>query len=239
MNVAFLSDEERRAIEGLAADLGRIFGARLHSVAAYGLHAQAETPRTLHTLALVDRLGFNDLAACLPFAAGWRRRSLAVPLLLECEEFLRTLDVFPLEYGDIIAHHVLIAGSDPFGGARVSPADVRRACELAAKSHLIHLREGFLETGGDPRAIARLIAASAPSFRTLLANIARLADDHDEDVAATAERQMRVPASVVREVLSAGAGTSSTVPDPTALLSRYIAAVEQVWEYVDTWRARA
>jgi hypothetical protein len=239
MNVASLTDDERSALGVLAADLDRVFGSRLHSVAAYGLNAPAEPPRVVHTLALVERLTVNDLAACLPFAAGWRRRSLAVPLLLEREEFLRTLDVFPLEYGDIIANHVLVAGANPFGGARVSPADVRRACELSAKSHLIHLREGFLETGGEPRAVGRLIAASAAAFRALLANIARLADDNDEDVAETAERQIGVPASVVREVLSAGAGTSSTVVDPTALLSRYIAAVEQVWEYVDTWRARA
>ena len=37
-------------------------------------------------------------------------------------------------------------------------------------------------------------------------------------------------------MLGAGAGTLSTIAEPTALLSRYIAAVEQVWEYVDTWR---
>jgi hypothetical protein len=239
MNVASLSDEERNALGGLAADLGRVFGSRLHSVAAYGLNAHAEPPRVVHTLALVERLTFNDLAACLPSVAGWRRRSLAVPLLLEHEEFLSTLHVFPLEYGDIIAHHVLVAGPDPFGGAHVSPADVQRACEHSAKSHLIHLREGFLETGGDARAVGRLIAGSAASFRALLGNIARLADDHDEDVAQSAERQTGVPASVVREVFSAGAGMSSTVADPTALLLRYIAAVEQIWEYVETWRARA
>jgi hypothetical protein len=162
-----------------------------------------------------------------------------VPLILEREEFLRTLDVFPLEYGDIIAHHELVAGTDLFAAAHVAPDDMRRACELAAKSHLIHLREGFLEAGGDPRTTGRLIAASAAPFRALLANIARLADDHDPDVAETAERQIGIPASVVRDVLSAGAGHNSTIADPTALLSRYIAAAEQVWEFVDTWRARA
>jgi hypothetical protein len=236
---ASLSDDERKALDGLAADLGRVFGPRLESVAAYGLNKPAEPPRIVHTLALVERLTFKDLATCLPSVAGWRRRSLAVPLLLEREEFLRTLDVFPLEFGDIIAHHVLIAGKEPFGDARVSPADVRWACEHSAKSHLIHLREGFLETGGDPRAVGRLIAASAAAFRTLLANIARLVDDHDEDIAASAERQTGVPASLVRDVLSAGAGTSSTVADPTALLLRYIAAVEQIWEHVDTWQTPA
>lgn len=238
MDSVALTTDERGALDGLAAELRRVFGARLHSVVAYGLHTPAAAGRLRHTLALVDRLAFEDLAACAPLATGWQRRSLAVPLILEREEFLRTLDVFPLEYGDIIAHHVLVAGADPFVGASVSPADVRRACELSAKSHLIHLREGFIETGGDAQAIGRLIAASAPAFSALLRNIARLAND-DGEVAETAERQIGIPASVVREVISAGAGTRSTIAEPTALMSHYIAASERVWEYVDTWRARA
>ncbi len=219
MDSVSLTADERAALEGLAAELRRVFDTRLHSVAGYGLEAQAASPRLLHTLALVERLSFADLAACMPLAAGWRRRSLAVPLILEREEFLRTLDVFPLEYGDIIANHVLVAGANPFTATRIAPADVRRACELSAKSHLIHLREAFMETGGDTQAIGRL--------------------DSDPDIAGTAERQIGIPAPVVREVLSAGSGTQSTIAEPTALLARYIAAAERVWEYVDTWRARA
>lgn len=239
MNPAALTSAERDALEGLAADLRRIFGERLLSLVAYGLSKPAPAPRVVHSLALLQRLGFADLAACAPLAASWRRRSLAVPLLLEREEFFRTLDVFPLEYDDIIAHHVAIAGPDPFEDTRVSPNDVRRACELAAKSHLVHLREGFVETGGSAPAVSDLISASAPAFRALLDNIARLADEDEEDVAEAAERQIGIPAGVVREVLSAGAGTHSTIADPTALLAQYIAAAERVWEYVDTWRARA
>ena len=233
-----LSREERAALDGLAADLGRVFGGRLRSVAAYGLETPAAPPRPLHTLALVDRLSFDDLAACVPLTSSWRRRSLAVPLILELEEFLRTLDVFPLEYGDIIAHHVIISGTDPFVDAHVAQSDVRRACELSAKSHLIHLREAFLETAGDADAVGRLIAASAPAFAVLLRNIAPLTDDRQSDVATAAERQIGIPGDVVREVLKAGAGTRSSIAEPTALLSRYIAASERVWEYVDTWRAQ-
>jgi hypothetical protein len=238
MDSASLMPAERAALEGRAADLRRIFGERLLSVVAYGLKKPSPAPRTIHSLALLQRLAFADLAACAPLASTWRRRALAVPLLLEREEFFRTLDVFPLEYGDIIANHVVIAGPDPFAGTGVAPNDVRRACELAAKSHLIHLREAFVETGGSAEAVSELISASAPAFRALLDNIARLADD-DDDVAASAERQVGIPASVVREVLSAGAGTRSTIAEPTAFLAQYIAAAERVWEYVDTWRARA
>jgi hypothetical protein len=239
MDSVSLSGDERAALEALAAELGRVFGARLRSVAAYGLETPTAPPRLLHSLALVDRLAFEDLVRCGPLAAGWRKRSLAVPLILELEEFLRTLDVFPLEYGDIIAHHVIIAGTNPFLTTRVAQTDTRRACELSAKSHLIHLREAFMETGGHPDAVSELIAASAPAFVALLRNIARLEDKGASDLPETAERQIGIPADVVREVVSAGAGTRSAIADPTALLSQYIAASERVWEYVDTWRAHA
>ena len=238
MESVSLSADERATLNALSTDLSRVFGARLRSVVAYGLDTPA-APRLLHALALVDRLAFEDLVKCAPFVGGWQRRLLAVPLILELEEFLRTLDVFPLEYGDIIAHHVVIAGTNPFGSARVAHADVRRACELSAKSHLIHLREGFLETGGHADAVGRLIAASAPAFVALLRNIASLTDDDASDVPGTAERQIGIPAEVVREVITAGTGTRSGIAEPTALLSRYIAASERVWEYVDTWRAHA
>ncbi len=239
MDAVSLTAGQRATLEALAADLRRVFGARLRSVAAYGLDDPAPATRLVHTLALVDRLSFEDLARCAPLAADWRRGSLAVPLILEQDEFLRTLDVFPLEYGDIIASHIVVAGTDPFASARVSQADVRRACELSAKSHLIHLREAFMESGADPQAVGRLIAASAPAFGALLRNIGRLAADDDSDVAAIGERQIGIPASVVRDVIRAGAGTQSTIAEPTVLLSRYISAAERIWEYVDTWRARA
>lgn len=233
----------RPALEALAGELQRIFGARLHSVVAYGFHDTDEEEEA-HALALVERVTFEDLAACVPLVPQWRRRGLAVPLLLSRDEFIRTLDVFPLEYGDIVAHHVVVYGGDPFAGVAVSAADLRRACELQAKSHVIHLREGFLETDGRPTAVARLVAASAPAFRSLLVNISRLededaaADDHhdDETIAACAERQIGVPAAVVREVLASARVGVGTIVDPTALLSRYLAATERIWQYVDAWR---
>jgi hypothetical protein len=236
MNSPALSPEDRKALDGLTSDMQRVFGGRVHSIAAYGLDSRAAHGGPLHALALVERLTFEDLAACAPLARAWHGQGLDVPLLLEREEFQRTLDVFPLEYGDIIARHVVIFGSDPFVGVSVSPSDLRRAIEQQAKSHLIHLREGFLETSGDPQAVGRLVSASAPAFRTLLTNIARLAGDEDHDVASVAERLIGIPAPLVRELFSAGAGNAGSIVDPTALLARCIEASERVWEYVDTWR---
>lgn len=228
----------RQALSLLAADLRRIFGVDLHALLAYGL-ARESPDEPVHTLALVERVTFDRLAACAPVTATWRRAGLAVPLILSREELARTLDVFPLEYHGIMRDHALVEGRDPFENLGVSESDLRRACEGLAKSHLIHLREGFLEGSREPRAVARLISSSAPAFRALLVNIAQLdgtgASTSDDAIADGAEKTIGVPAGVVREVL-AFERQASAATDPTALLSRYLGAAEQVWRYVDGWR---
>jgi hypothetical protein len=238
-----LTADQKTALDLLVSDLRNVFGTRLLSLVAYGLGRMTIGDPGLHSMALVERVDVEDLAACVPLVDGWQRHGLAVPLVLTTHEFHRTLDVFPLEYGDIIAHHELIVGADPFQGAYVEDADRRRACEFHAKSHLIHLREGFLERGADDRSLAQLIARSAPAFATLLRNIAILdgkrqsiADSTDSvELAAEAQRLIGVPAGLVAEVL---ATATSTIVDPRALLARYISASKQIWAYVDEWRRK-
>ena len=241
-----LTDHQRAALEVLVADLRAIFGSRLQSLVAYGLARLDGEAADVRTLALLERVTFDDLTRAVPLTAAWQRRGLAVPLLLSRHEFERTLDVFPLEYGSLIASHVLVAGEDVLGGVRVAEDDRRRGCEQQAKSHLIHLREGFLETQGESRTIVRLIASSAPAFRALLVNLTELTSIWRDDVrpvetdaaglAARIERTIGVPAALIVEVLSAPAGLG-TMADPTALLARYVDASERIWRYVDGWRA--
>lgn len=235
-----LSPAQRETLRTLAADLRGVFGTRLQTVVAYGVDAQNRKDEPLRTLALVDRITFDDLAACAPIADAWSGRGLAVPLIISGDEFLRTLDVFPLEYDAIITDHVVVEGADPFGSFRVAEFDLRRAIELQAKSHLVHLREGFLESGGNPKAIEGLIARSAPAFRTLLANIARLnghAVPTDEAIGDAARATMGLDGSLIRDIFAAPSAATAAV-DPSALLARYLAAAEQIWRYVDGWPRR-
>jgi hypothetical protein len=229
------------ALETLLADLAIVFGNRLRSVVAYDLR-EPVGDGDLRTLVLVETLTADDLHRLARTIRTWRRLGLAVPLILTAHEFARTLDVFPLEYGNIIDSHVLVNGPDPFQGVEVPESDRRRGCELAAKSHLIHLREGFLEAEGDAKRVANLIARSAPAFRALLVNIVRLDkgpgagtrhDDHD--LGSASEAITGVPRTLVAEVLSSAAGLSAAA-DPSALLARYIEASERIWRYVDGWR---
>jgi hypothetical protein len=237
-----LAGNYRAALDGLVIDLRTIFGARLLSLVAYGLAARHRDDDPLRTLALVEQLTFDDLARAAPMVPTSQRRGLAVPLILSEYEFERTLDVFPLEYGSIIADHIVVVGRAPFDDTKIDDSDRRRGCEQQAKSHLIHLREGFLETRNETRQIALLITSSAAAFQTLLVNIVRLeggdwraAAVDNSELAAFIEQRLGVSAAVVAEVLASRDGIG-TVAEPSGLLARYIEASERIWRYVDRWR---
>ena len=95
-----------------------------------------------------------------------------MPLPLSAKNRPARLDVFPAEYGGSSPPHRGLG--DARSATRDCETDLRRACELQAKSHLIHLREGFLEAGGDLNEVVYFIASSSHAFRSLLSNIARL-----------------------------------------------------------------
>jgi hypothetical protein len=233
------SPSQRRAADALAIDLEEVFGRRLQALVAYsGSHGDG----AVHSCAVVDGLSFQDLTRCLPFTDRWRQRRIAVPLMLSQDELQRTLDIFPLEYATIAADHLVVRGKDPFAGMAIPVEDVRRATEAQAKSHLIHLREAYLESHGETTRIAEVIAASAAPLRALLRNISRLhgmdaAGMSDEALAAMADTRMGAAAPVIRDVLAASADGPSAVTDPGHLLARYVEATERIWAFVDTWLA--
>ena len=234
-----MTEAWKPAADSLVSDLRNIFGDRLLAAVAYGplLDGTPEAPLTC--LALVAGLTGDDLQACAPLSRRWARANIATPLILPRDEFLRSLDTFPLEYGEIIRAHRLLYGSDPFATAVISPDDLRRACELQAKSHLLHLREAFIESGGQPGAVADLVAASAPAFAALLRNVARLngvqSNDRVEATRAGAAAA-GLPDGLVAEVLTLEHKTGVRSTDASRLFPEYLAAVEQLARAVDRWR---
>ena len=226
-----------RTLAPVLLTLREAFGTRLRSFLVYGERTHhASAP--LHTLALVEQLTFDDLAACAPSVAGWHKHGIATPLLLPADEFGRSLDVFPLEYGEIMADHRVLEGVDPFDALQVHAADLRRACEVQARSHLLHLREGYLEVAGRPSAVADLIVTSAPALGALLRNIARLedvsSDDHDH-LAGHIRGRLKLETDVLRDVLALTRGGRPDAEAAIRLFPAYLDAVDRLARYADTW----
>jgi hypothetical protein len=246
------------AVRALERDLRGIFGSRLQTLAIYGQRAVGRAAHDDHgaaghsphpparTLAIVEAVTRDDLRAAAARVAAWHDSGLATPLLLEAREFAQSLDAFPLEFGAILADHVVVSGNDPFGSLSVDAADLRRAVEVQARSHLLHLREGYLETRGRADALSLLILHSAPSLAALVTSIARLEHRADIDAAAAARHVERVVGAadgdaaaqngaISRVVALAGArDLASAAADE--LFAPYLEAIERIVGYVDGWR---
>jgi hypothetical protein len=233
-------DTWRHSAAALVEDLRRIFADRLRSLVAYGARIEGDSDEALTCLALVESLTVTDLEACARLAHQWERHGLAVPLILPEQEFHRSLDAFPLEYAEIVRAHERLFGSDPFDGVSIPIEDLRRAYETQIKSHLLHLREAFVESGGRPQAIADLVATSAPAFAALLRNVARLNGDASAaraDATREGARIAGLPDGIVADLLALERPSAIPTTDAARLFPRYLAAVEQLARTVDSWRA--
>jgi hypothetical protein len=195
------------ATETLAAHLKEIFGDRLQMVASFG--ADANT----NTCGIVQTLTVADLDRCAARSAEWRRLHLEPPLLILVDELTRARDAFPLEFNEIIATRAIVFGTDLFGRMTVPVGDLRRACEVQARGHLVHLREAYIEAAGNRKAVSRLVSASLVPFRALLSNIARLDGCSVNDL--------------VKRL---------AIDDLEKGFSESLRAAEQLVEYVDRWK---
>ena len=243
------------AVTALERDLRGIFGNRLRSLVVYGLGGQAahghrhgshagaahQPERAItHTLAVVDTLSTDDLRACSARVQAWHDGGLATPLVLAAHEFSRSLDAFPFEFGAILADHLLVSGRNPFDGLKVAPADLRRACEVQARGHWLHLREGYLETRGRGDALAVLIVQSAAAFAALLTSVARLDGVAGGDVAAAArhvERRLELPSNTASEIVALVGVSEISSAEAERLFAPYLDTVERLVKYTDTWKA--
>jgi hypothetical protein len=112
-----MSPHSSPAADRIVNALHAIFGQRLRSVVAYGPHVEnggADVAEPLSCLALVANLTIADLEASAARAHEWTRHQIATPLLLPEDEFRRSLDAFPLEYGEILRAHQVLFGANPF-----------------------------------------------------------------------------------------------------------------------------
>ena len=224
-------ERTRRAFDRLVGDATRVFGDRFVAVIAYEpaaalIFAASVTPGDLDALAVLSE--------------SWLRDGLRTPLILTPVEFRRSVDAFPLEYQAILDRHVVLAGRSPFDDISIAAGDLRRACEVQARAQLIHLREGWLEAAGHTDDLAEVIERSVGPLRVLLTNVARLngAPVHDAAaIARAAEELIGMPSDLVRALLAledAPERSRTLVPR----LPEYLAAVERLWAFIDSWRSR-
>ncbi len=166
--------------EELTADYHEIFGGELQSIVLYGSAARGEyVPKKSDInfmIVLTDR-GMGNLKNALPLVEKWRKCAVAIPLFVTDIYLKSSLDVFPIEFFNIKAHHKLVYGQDLIKGIEIKKSDLRRECEREIKGKLLHLRQGYFVSQAKRKKLVELFSVSLDAFINLFPAILNLVDE--------------------------------------------------------------
>lgn len=158
-------------LDDLVGQLRQMHGGRLRCVLLYGSAAageQLERQSDLNVLVLVEAIDTTQLEALAQTARAWEEAGNPPPLELTVREWLRSADIFPMEYADILERHRVMHGSLPTEGLTVQAADLRRQTEYEAMSKVLRLRQGIMRAGNDVKQQKALLGASHSTLMVIL-----------------------------------------------------------------------
>jgi hypothetical protein len=151
----------------LTQDYLKVFGNELVSLIIYGSAAGGHYIRgksDINLLVVLTPAGMDKFTDVLDTVKSWKKRRVAVPLIMTGDFIKSSLDSYPIEYLNMKNNHVLIYGQDILRELNFNPADLRLQIERELRGKLILLRQGFLEAEGKGRQIRQLIANSLTAF---------------------------------------------------------------------------
>jgi len=99
------------------------------------------------------------------------------PLFLSQAQILPSLDVFPMEWLDLIERHMRIEGEDVFSSLQVPRTWLRHQCEHELRGKHIRLRQEYLASSGRTDRLREVLSRFASGFHTLFRTLLRLRGD--------------------------------------------------------------
>jgi len=168
------------ALESLVGELRRAAGDNLRGVALYGGLAKGRYTAgisDINLLVVLERTGFNELAALAPVLTAARRSDRVAPLVLSPADLAAIGRVFPVMLLDMQAAHRPVWGDT---GLAAVIAD-RGALRFRLRQEILNLdlrfRRVIFERGGEPAVLLRHLGGSLPQLAVTLESVLRLAGE--------------------------------------------------------------
>ena len=168
-----LLEASRRWLQPVREALGAEFLAAYltGSVLADGFTPERSRVNLLVVSRTLDPAALDHLAGALPVT---KKAPHFDPLFMTRDQMLASLDVFPIEWLDLIERHLLIEGEDVFTGVEVPRANLRLQCEHELRGKHLRLRHEYLASAKHPERLAEVLARLASGFHTLFRTLLRL-----------------------------------------------------------------
>lgn len=166
-NMTKIPENPKDIFVPITQDYRKVFGNDLVSLIMYGSAAGGsyiQGKSDINLLVVLTEAGMDKLADVLDTVQAWKKRHVAVPLVMTRDFMESSLDSYPIEFLNMKNSHILIYGENVLEPLIFKPEDLRLQIERELRGKLILLRQGYLETEGKTRALKKLIANSFTAF---------------------------------------------------------------------------
>ena len=158
-------------------DYRRMFPTDLISIILYGSGAGEDYlpgKSDLNFLITLTDSGIEKLDLALETVSRWKKRNVAIPLFMTRPYLMGAQDAYPIEFLNMKRQYIVVSGEDVLAGLAFDPCHIRLQLERELRGKLLHLRSGYLATGGSARKIRELIALSLTAFVSLFSALLHL-----------------------------------------------------------------
>ncbi|MCM8790329.1 MAG: nucleotidyltransferase domain-containing protein [Candidatus Omnitrophica bacterium] len=234
-----LQPQVEATVRDFVGKLKGIYGENLVSVILYGSAASGEFTDRYSNINLMIILKDSSLLSIAKAHRLVKSRSfrLISPVFFTENEILSSLDVFPIEYLDIIENHVILFGKDITNGLKVETGNLRFQCEQELRSKIINIKKQYLMISGK-KDTERLLFKSFNSSLHILRNLLRLKGVkppyHKAEILAGIESYFHVNTKVFNEILWArNKAMALTHKEADALLAGLVNELECICNVID------
>ncbi|MCL2294103.1 MAG: nucleotidyltransferase domain-containing protein [Spirochaetes bacterium] len=153
------------------------FKENLKSVIIYGSAASDSfnaAASDINILILLDRNIANSLIEFGKKSKKIVKKYRFSILILTTEEFISSVDVFPMEYYDIHDRHIVICGETIAGKLKLTSCNLRHELEERLRGFSNYFRQAVIQSGGSQRFLKHNIKTAPGMIKTIMRAALRL-----------------------------------------------------------------
>ena len=169
--------ETTAATTGLAARLKEVFGDDLSALVLYGSAATdsyRQGVSDINVLVVLENSSAAKIFKLGKAAKSLLRKYRVSPFIMTREEFTAAVDVFPLEYCDILDTHKVVYGDKEILGISVCRDNLRYELEEKLRGAVGDIRGILLAAGGNEKLLGKILLRWAGMGGVLFRGLLRL-----------------------------------------------------------------
>jgi predicted nucleotidyltransferase len=237
-----ITDKVEQTIKQFSEDIQKTFGDEVVSIILYGSAVSEEfIPKKsdLNFLVVLTRKGIDQIDRVHKLFSKWTKRRIALPFFLTREYIQASTDSYPIEFFNMQCCYRVIRGEDVLKNLSLKKEDIRLQCERELKGKLLQLRQVFILTKGQPRALKALIGQSIVTFTSIFRTLLYLRDkeipkEKQEVILAACREFTEIEESLFIELLEIKTtGKKVSKEQLKTYVRNYISQIQALSEAVD------